>query len=162
MDDLKENGCRITFCVSGEWAEKNKALILRMVDEGHEIATMGMRPFEDGNVSFIANDITQSLQCISDACGVTPKLYYSGTRKLSASSKAASKLNIAHVLCTVDLLSARGTSDEILKRALDSSKEGNIILIEPTAGAADALAKILQAYMQKGLKVTGTSDILGL
>lgn len=161
LDELKANECRITFFVSGEWASENGEKLLRIVRDGHEIGTMGMKPFEDGDTAWLIEDIADSAETIKSVCGVEPKLYYSGTRNLPSSSRAASKLDMIHVLCTVDLLSARGTSADILKRALDSSNEGNIILIQPTAGAAEALPAILKAYKDKGLEVTETGTVLG-
>jgi peptidoglycan/xylan/chitin deacetylase (PgdA/CDA1 family) len=161
LDELKADECHITFFVSGEWAEENDEKLLRIAQDGHEIGTMGMKPFEDGDIAWLTADIADSAKSIKSICGVEPKLYYSGTRNLSSSSRAASKLDMIHVLCTVDLLCARGTSADILQRALDSSNEGNIILIQPTAGAAEALPAILEAYRGKDLEVSGTGTVLG-
>ena len=50
LDILKDKSVRATFAVSGEWAENNPALLMRMAAEGHEIASMGYYPDMDGRI----------------------------------------------------------------------------------------------------------------
>ena len=162
LNELKTNNTNITFLVSGEWAENNNDMLQRIRSDGHEIGTLGMKPNEDGNISWLLDDISNSVERIESITGIKPKLYYSGTRQRSASSRAASELELTHVLCTVDLLCARGDDSDIAQRALEAANEGNIILVQPTTGLADALPKILDSFRQQGIEVTVTGEVLGM
>jgi peptidoglycan-N-acetylmuramic acid deacetylase len=43
LDTLKEKGVKAIFFVTGDYAKDNKALIKRMIDEGHIIGNHGMK-----------------------------------------------------------------------------------------------------------------------
>lgn len=161
LDTLKEQGTRATFALSGEWAAANPDLARRMAEEGHELATMGYAPEADGRLSWVQADVEASLAAIEGAAGVRPVLYYSGSRSLSISGRAAKKLELTQVLCTVDLLCARGSAADILKRVSDTPIPGSIMLLQPTGAAAEALPDILRVLDEKGIKPTTTSAVLG-
>ncbi len=158
---LKEKGIRITFFVSGEWAQENKELLVQMAQDGHEIGTMGQLPMRDGDPDEITADIARSVDVIKTVSGVEPKLYYSGTRRLSSSTRAANKLGLTHVLCTVDLLSGRGKAQDILLRALDAPFDGSILLIQPTAEAVKALPACISGLEQRGFRIVPVTETLG-
>ena len=160
LDTLKENDTRATFAVSGMWAEENPELCKRIFDEGHELATMGYDVQHDGRLSWGTEDVRKSLEVIESVCGATVSLYYSGDRNLAVSSGAAQTLGLTHVLCTVDLLCARGSAEDILSRALQNPIEGSIMLMQPTAAAAQALGGLIKAYQEKGIRLTATADVL--
>ena len=158
---LKENDLKITFFVSGAWAEDNQELLVQMVRDGHEIGTMGQLPMRDGDTDAVREDIARSVDIIHTVSGVRPKLYYSGTRRLPSSTRAASRLGLTHVLCTVDLLSGRGKAEDILLRALDAPFDGSILLIQPTAEAVKALPACISGLKQRGLRIGTVSEALG-
>ncbi len=160
LDTLKSKGVSITFFISGEWAQKNGESLRRMIEEGHEIGTMGMKPGADGPVGWVCEDIEESISCIKRMGGVEPKLYYSGTRDTDVSSRAARKSGVTHVLCTVDLLCARGSYQDIVSRALDRPLHGSIMLMQPTKAAAQALPLVLDELSKKGFEITCTSQVI--
>lgn len=162
MDTLLEQDVHATFAVSGEWAEQNHDILKRMAEEGHEIAIMGYYPSMDGGVGWVQKDLKRTIGVIKDTCGLTPKLYYVGSRSAAVSSIAAKKLGLTQVSCTIDLLTAKGQPRDILARIPKDPIEGSIILLQPTAACGEALPGILAALEQKGLKATGTGDVLGL
>lgn len=161
LDILDERDVRITFFVSGEWAKENKALLTRMVRSGHEIGTMGHAPAQDGDSKTVLADLEEALRTIHEACGIRPKMYYSGTRSMKNSTEAARKLGLLHVLCTADLLSGRGEAEDILLRALDKPFDGSILLIQPTAEAVKALPAVLDGLNQLGLRAGTVGETLG-
>lgn len=161
LDTLQGAGVRATFAVSGEWARENPRLAFRMAQEGHELATMGDAPAQDGKLSFVQADLEASIKAIESAAGVRPALYYSGSRAVAISGRAAKKLGLTQVLCTVDLLCARGSAQDILKRVSDAPIPGSIMLLQPTGPAAEALPDLLRALQEKGMKPTTTSGVLG-
>jgi peptidoglycan/xylan/chitin deacetylase (PgdA/CDA1 family) len=60
---------------------------------------------------------------------------------------------------TVDLLCAQGTASDIVKRA-ESLAQGNIVLMQPTKQAAEALDGLLELLESKGLHVVTTDEII--
>ena len=162
LDALAAHGAKATFAVSGAWAENNAALLLRMAADGHEIATMGNDPFLDGKLSEVQRDVAVSLDKIEAAGGVRPLLYYSGARNVTVSARAAKKLGLTHVLSTVDLRCADGSAKEIKQRGLNDPIEGSILLMQPTAAAAEALPGLLNGFKGKGLEAVRVGDVLGL
>ena len=161
LDTLKAQDTRVTFAVSGSWAKENPALARRMVEEGHELATMGYAPEMDGKLSWVQEDVEASLLAIESAGGVRPALYYSGGRGVSVSGRAAKKLGLTQVLCTVDLLCARGSAEDIVNRVSDAPIPGSIMLLQPTSAAAEALERVLLALQEKGIRPATTSEVLG-
>ena len=162
LDALAAHGAKATFAVSGAWAENNAALLLRMAADGHEIVTMGNDPFLDGKLSEVQRDVAVSLDKIEAACGVRPLLYYSGARNVTVSARAAKKLGLTHVLSTLDLRCAAGSAEEIKQRGLNDPIEGSILLMQPTAAAAEALPGLLNGFKGKGLEAVRVGDVLGL
>ena len=132
-----------------------------MAADGHEIATMGEDPFMDGKLSAVQEDVAASLEEIEAACGVRPALYYSGTRNVTVSGRAAKKLGLTHVLCTTDLRCAAGSAEEIMQRGLNDPIEGSIILMQPTAAAAEALPGLLDGLRERGVDAVRVCDVLG-
>ena len=161
LDTLKAQDTQVTFALSGEWAAANPQLARRMAQEGHELATMGQSPDADGKLSFIIEDLETSLETIQAAAGVRPVLYYSGSRSAIVSGRAAKKLGLTQVLCTVDLLCARGEAADIITRVEESAViPGGILLLQPTEAAAEALTGVLTALREKGLEPVPIGQVL--
>ena len=161
LDTLKAENAQVTFAISGGWATQNPELARRMVQEGHELATMGYYPEKDGKLSWVQGDVQASVDAIERSAGVRPTLYYSGSRALSVSGRAAKKVELTQVLCTVDLLCARGSAEDILARVSDTPIPGSIMLLQPTGAAAEALPGILRVLNEKGIKPTTIGAVLG-
>lgn len=149
-----------TFAVSGEWAEENPETLNLIAQKGHEIAVMGYYPDMDGSLSWVKDDIRRGMNSIQGACGITPKLYYSGERGKVVSSIAAKQLGLTHVSCTVDMLCARGSAQDITARVPEENIAGGILLLQPTAACAEALEGIIQALKEKGIQPTSTGQVL--
>lgn len=160
LDTLQGENVRVTFAVSGEWAAQNPVLARRMAQEGHELATMGYAAGEDGRLSWAQADVEQSLAAIEAAAGVRPALYYSGGRSVTVSGRAAHKLGLTQILCTADLLCARGEAADILARIPAEPIPGSILLLQPTQAAKEALSGILTALREKGLEPVPVGEVL--
>ncbi len=161
LDTLSQNNVQVTFAVSGQWANDNVSTLRRIAEDGHELATMGDAPEKDGNLSWVKSDISESLDAIERLCGVRPVLYYSGERRsIPISAHAAKQLGLTHVLCTVDLLAARGGSKDIVSRVKKVSADSSIILAQPTKAMSESLKDVLETLKSKGLSITTVSGIL--
>lgn len=160
LDLLSERDVQMTFFVSGEWARVNGSMLRRMVEDGHEIGTMGYLPMLDGDESLIRSDLQASTAVIASATGVEPTYYYSGLRDRSVSLRAADALGMTHIMCSSDLLSARGDAVDVATRASEHVFDGSIVLFQPTGAALEALPTILDAITEQGYRVTTVGNVL--
>ena len=160
LDTLREKNTKITFAVSGEWAQRNQDILRRMAAEGHEIATMGFSPEADGSLNFIKNDIGKSLEVINEITGVPAGIYYCGKRNTKKAVRAAGSLGLKCVVCTVDLVCAKGSASDILHRTFGNTNGGDIILVSPTAAFAGSLPDILDYFDSAGLTVSTVSGTI--
>lgn len=150
LETLKARDRRITFFLSGDWAKAHPAQAREIAAAGHEIGTLGQTPGQDGDVDAIAADLRASIAIIERITGERPALYHSGARDARTSTRAADRLGLTHVLGTTDLLSARGDAADLLRRALDRTFGGSILLFQPTREAGKALPACLDALHQAG------------
>lgn len=157
---LDENDARITFFVSGEWAKTNADTLQRMAEDGHEIGSCGYLPSADGDADFVAADIAAANGVIRSITGQAVSLYHGGLRDADVSRQAASALNLTHVACTADLLSARGEGADVALRASKQVFDGSILMIQPTRAAAEALPAILDAFREAGLAIKPVGELL--
>lgn len=160
LDTLRDQDVKITFFVSGTWARENAALLARMCADGHEIGSAGYASSIDGNVSLIRRDIDASVSVISEITGEPAYFYYGGRRNRSVSARAATAEGVTHVACTTDLLSGRGNAADIALRASANLFDGSILMIQPTAAAAEALPAVLAAAAEAGCRVTTVGALL--
>jgi len=160
LDVLMANNVRITFLVSGSWAQDCPQLLKRMRNEGHEIGIIGQNMFWTGEQQEIERDITDAVAVIEEKTGTRPNLYFAGTDPENEAVKAAGNLGLKVISCSVDLLSARGSKEEIISRALHSPFGGCIYLIEPTSAAAEALPDIIAGWHKQGFEIVGAGDII--
>lgn len=160
LDVLKQHNVCITFAVSGKWAENNPDLLREIKSLGHEIATMGYAPDEDGTIDFVKRDVIKSCDIIYKETGSLPLLYYYGDRTTSVSTVVASKCDLIPIKCTLDILCANGDCDDIIERICANTNVGNILLVTPTNAFLNALPDVLSFFENQGLTVSTVSNIL--
>lgn len=160
LDTCRETDTKITFFVSGQWAKEHADTLHRMAADGHEIGSCGYTPTMDGDESFILSDIKASKGVIESITGSPVAYYHAGLRDKVPSQKAAEQLNLTHVACTSDLLSARGEAADIALRASKQAFDGSILMIQPTGEAARALPAIFAELEEAGLAVKTVGAIL--
>lgn len=160
LDTLSADGTKITFFVSGKWATNNAKTLDRIAADGHEVGTAGYAPHLDAGVETLTHDVETSVAIISEITGRAPTQYYSGLRDQTTSLRTAGALGLSHIACSTDLLSARGDPEALVARASDCLFDGSILLIQPTATAADALPALLQLIEQEGYSVVTVGEIL--
>lgn len=158
LDTLREQDAQITFFVSGSWAKAHAKTLLQMAEDGHEIGTLGFAPSLDGGVDTVAQDVRSSVATIERITGRPVTLYCSGLRDRGTSARAAKRVNVTHIAASTDVLSARGGAEEIAARACKAAFDGSILLIRPTAGAAEALPLILEGIAERGLSVAPVGE----
>ncbi|MDO4571855.1 MAG: polysaccharide deacetylase family protein [Clostridia bacterium] len=153
LDTLEERGVQITFFVSGEWARSHASTLERMTAAGHEIGTSGYAPLLDGDLETVQTDISVSAAVISSITGQSTRLYYAGLREPSLSQAAGEAAGLVRIAGSADLLSARGEAADIVARASEQAFDGSILVLQPTAQAAEALPAMIDAIHEKGYRI---------
>lgn len=160
LDALEASNTRITFHVSGKWAKDNARTLRRMAEFGHEIGTVGYAPLLDGDVALVTDDLVAATGAIERITGEEVKSYYSGLRNRAISERAAGELGLVHVAASADLLSGQGDAKDIVQRACEQAFDGSILMIRPTATAAQAMPDLLRAIRNLGLRPATVGEVL--
>ena len=160
LDTLREENVQITFFVSGAWAKAHADTLLTMAEDGHEIGTLGYAPTLDGSANLVAHDIRASVSVIERITGKPVTCYCSDRRDRDVSARAADQTGLTHVYASSDLLTGRGEAADIVERACKTAFDGSIILLRPTAAAAEALPGILDAIRTGERKPTTVGRLL--
>jgi peptidoglycan-N-acetylglucosamine deacetylase len=163
---LKRRGVKVTFFVSGRWADGNKRLLKEMAEDGHEIATHGYNlqfgPSDLARAGKLSEDIAKSVAAIEKITGT--KISYYAPHKSEAEPvivKTARDLKLTTVLYSLDTVDwMESTTGERILGTMGKAMPGDLILMHPKPNTARVLEKALIALAAKGLHPVTLSDML--
>ena len=165
LETLKKEKVHITFNVTGKWAEKNKDLLLRIKNEGHEIGNHGYKHLDYATLSYDENynQISTSKKIIEDALGEKTKFFQAPAGSFGTNTvKAAESLNYICFKWDVDTIDwqDRYNPEKIIERVKNKNiVDGSIILMHPTDATTKCLDDIIEIIRQKNLKPGRLSDV---
>jgi hypothetical protein len=161
---FQKRGVKVTFFVSGRWAEQNQALLKQMAAQGHEIATHGHNlehgPFELARQGKLQADIARSVAQIQQVTS-TPVRYYAPHRSEvnEAVIKAAGDLQLRTVLYSLDTVDWRDPAPAVLA-VLSKAMPGDLILMHPKPATVQVLETALARFQSQGLTPMTLSQLL--
>lgn len=156
LDALAARGVKATFFVLGRHADRWPELVRRMSDEGHVIGNHGFfhRKLHVHGPAYVRRDLTMGVESIERAASVRPRLFRAphGFRNPWVSPIATSlgERTVGWSLGVWD--SSRPGVDVIVRRTVDGSRPGSILLLHDGDGydmdgdrtqTADAVPKIV-------------------
>ncbi|HZK34529.1 MAG TPA: polysaccharide deacetylase family protein [Bacillota bacterium] len=164
LDIFASNDIKITFFIGGEWAEENHELLLRMVDEGHEIGNHGYghkhhsKLNQEGNTS----EIQMAEDIIKDIIGIRTSLFAPPYGEFNdVTLRAAKSLGYKTIMWSKDTIDWRRDGvDKIKQRVLNNPENGDLVLMHPTADTVKALPDIIETLHRLGFKVTSVSEAI--
>ena len=165
LETLKKEKVHITFNVTGKWTEKNKDLLLRIKNEGHEIGNHGYKHLDYATLSYDENynQISTSKKLIEDALGEKTKFFQAPAGSFGTNTvKAAESLNYICFKWDVDTIDwqDRYNPEKIIERVKNKNiVDGSIILMHPTDATTKCLDDIIEIIRQKNLKPGRLSDV---
>ena len=165
LETLKKEKVHITFNVTGKWTEKNKDLLLRIKNEGHEIGNHGYKHLDYATLSYDENynQISTSKKIIEDALGEKTKFFQAPAGSFGTNTvKAAESLNYICFKWDVDTIDwqDRYNPEKIIERVKNKNiVDGSIILMHPTDATTKCLDDIIEIIRQKNLKPGRLSDV---
>ncbi|MGI6752338.1 MAG: polysaccharide deacetylase family protein [Anaerovoracaceae bacterium] len=163
---FKEKQVKITFFVSGRWAENNPKLLREMFVEGHEIQSHGYGHKLCSKISSeaIKEEIERTENAIYNVLGVKTHVFAppSGDydkRTLDMCREMGYRVS----LWSSDTIDWReGSGAEIIKkRVLDKPLAGAIVLMHPKEETVKALPSLIDEIKLQGIGIVPLSQLIG-
>ncbi|WP_107951576.1 polysaccharide deacetylase family protein [Lysinibacillus parviboronicapiens] len=168
LDLLAKYDAKATFFVVGQNAEKNPEVVLRMYEEGHEIANHTYTHPLKTNVPNLIKEIKQTHDTIYSISGYSPILFRPVEGQYTdAMIDAIVKEGYKVVMWSwhLDTLDWKSPGvNQIVDTVLEGVKEGNVVLFHDGGGNREqtvkALKKILPALEKQGYKFVTIPELL--
>jgi peptidoglycan-N-acetylglucosamine deacetylase len=163
LDALAEDGVKATFFILGAHAERWPELVHRVVSDGHQVGNHGYfhRKLHFKSPGYVKRDLTLGKRAIERAGGESPKFFRAphGFRSpwVTAIARSLGERTIGWSLGVWD--SDKPGVSAIVKRTLDGTKAGSIILLHDGDGynangdrlqTAEAVPEIISGLRDRG------------
>ena len=167
LDLLKFYNARATFFLVGEKAAAERALVRRILDEGHEIGNHSFSHPDFGALTCreAMREIERTEAVLTRVAGRRSRLFRPPKGKLSLGSLAAAwRKGMTVVMWSVDLKDFRAKAPGEIATALrlNPIRSGDIVLYHGTNGAAlEALPLVLEQALNGSRKAVCVSQVGG-
>lgn len=165
IDVLSEFEAKATFFVGGCWADDNGETLLRIVENGHELANHGYFHKDHKKLGYEANKeeiyltgvVTEALS------GVKPALFAPPSGSFgSATLEAAYDLGYKVIMWSKDTIDWRDSDKaKIISRATTNLAGGDFILMHPKKHTLECLPEIISAVRSGGFVLSTVSENIG-
>lgn len=166
LDILDKENVKITFFVTGRWANKFPNIMQELINRGHEIGSHGYQHLDYGSLSLDKNkeELTKADEILNEYTEEKITLFAPPSGAYNEHTLAAAKeLGYKTILWTMDTIDWRAgsTKDVIIDRILKKDNfNGSIVLMHPMPETAKALPDLIKAMREKGLEVGQVSDVI--
>lgn len=165
LNIFKENNIKITYFVTGKWAEKNQDFLKLIFDEKHEIGNHGYSHVDYDKLSYDRNkeEITKAHNIIKNTLDIDSKYFAPPSGAYNDNTvKAAKELGYELVMWSIDTIDWRkdSTREIIIKRVTEKIHNSAIVLMHPTSETIKALPEIINYLYQNGYKIGTISDVI--
>lgn len=167
LDTLKKENVKVTFFVSGEWAERHPDIVKRIKEDKHELGMMGYR-----YKSYVKQDITQVRKDLAYAREVFRKMGYTQIKLLRPPSghfnndilKLADKMGYSVIHWNINPDDWRNPGTQvIINTVMEQTSGGDIILLQASDSVKqtnNALKTILPGLKKKGYNFVTVSELI--
>jgi peptidoglycan/xylan/chitin deacetylase (PgdA/CDA1 family) len=165
MKVLEENNASATFFVGGKWAKDNLSTVIE-IGKKFELGNHGYSHAElaISNVEKITQELSATHKIVKGATGIEMKLFAPPSGHFNKTTlSVAEKLGYTTVMWTQgkDTIDWRDhDKDLIIKRATRDAKNGDLILMHPTAETLEALPDIINFYTNNKFSMEKVSEII--
>lgn len=165
LETLDRENVKITFAVTGKWAEKNRELLLQMQEKGHEIANHGYQHLNYDTLSYDENlnQIKKSQKIIDSITKTNSNFFQAPSGAFGEETiKAANDLGYICYKWDVDTIDwmDKDNPENIINRIKKKEiKSGSIILMHPTKATTICLEDIISIIRTKGYIPGKLSDV---
>ncbi len=165
LDVTKEKDVKMSFNVTGKWAEKNKDLLLKIKNEGHEIGNHGYRHVDYEILSYeeTLQEISTSKKVIEDIIKVETKFFQAPSGSFGDETvRAANELGYISFKWNIDTIdwNNRKEPDVVFERVKKKDMpENSIILMHPTFASSECISDIIDLVRQNNFEAGSLKDI---
>jgi len=168
LDILKQRNIKATFFMIGQNAERNPAIVKRILADGHEI---GNHSWTHPQLSKLSDDrvteeINKTQNAIKDASGYTPVLMRPPYGAITARQKdwIEKQFGLSVIIWSVDPFDwKRPGASVIEERILAGARPGAIVLSHDIhKQTVDAMPATLDALAAKGFKFVTVSQLIAM
>ncbi len=164
LEVLKNEEVKTTFFVGGTWANSNTEILQKIVEDGHEIANHGYYHKDHKYLSDERNqeEIYITHKLIKELVNVEMNLFAPPSGSYNAKTlEIANNLGYKTIMWTKDTIDWRDKDSSLaFSRATKNPKNGDLILMHPTAHTLKALPEIIKFYKEKGFNLTTVSETI--
>jgi peptidoglycan/xylan/chitin deacetylase (PgdA/CDA1 family) len=164
MRILEQNQAKSTFFVGGSWVASHGETLQEIDKHGHEIGNHGYLHKDHKNLTLKQNEdeiiVTEKL--IVQLIGKRTKLFAPPSGSLGENMfKVCDDKGYSVIMWSKDTIDWRDKDENLIyKRATNDIRNGDLILIHPTAHTLKALPRMLEFYAKKNLKVVTVTENL--
>ncbi|MDR7856220.1 polysaccharide deacetylase family protein [Tissierella sp.] len=165
LEIFKDNDIKITYFVTGKWAEKNEELLKMIYNEKHEIGNHGYNHADYDKLTYEKNreEILKTHDVIKSILNIDSKYFAPPSGAFSENTiKACSELDYNLILWSIDTIDWRKDSykDIIVRRVTEKAHNAAIVLMHPTEETIKALPEIINYLYENGYKIGTISDVM--
>ncbi|NLJ79190.1 MAG: polysaccharide deacetylase family protein [Tissierellia bacterium] len=162
---FKKYDVRITYFVTGRWAEKSPELLKAMYDHGHEIGNHGYRHVDYDQLGYEQNkeEIIKAHNAIKNILEIQPNYFAPPSGAYNDNTvKAAKDLNYDIIMWSIDTIDWRqdATRDIIIDRVINKLHNSAIILMHPTQETVRALPELIEYLFAENYKITTVGNLM--
>ena len=166
LDILDEYEVKATFFIGGSWADDNVDCVREIYKRGHELGSHGYFHKDHANMDYDSNieEIRPSVKLLEMITLQKISLFAPPSGAFCEQTlSACAALDLKVIMWSRDTIDWRDNNvDLIYKRATDSLKAGEFILMHPKDVTVKALPVILKYISENGLKTATISQNLGV
>ncbi len=162
---FKDKNIKITYFVTGKWAEKNIDILKDIYHAGHEIGNHGYQHIDYDKLDYEANrnEIYKAHNIIRECLDIDAKYFAPPSGAYNDNTvKAAKNLNYKLIMWSIDTIDWRAdsTKDVIIKRVTDKIHDSAIILMHPKEETIKALPELIDFLYENDYKIGKVNDII--
>lgn len=164
LKEFEKNNAKVTFFVTGKWAEKNSELLKQMFKSGHSIQNHGYKHLHFNSISGseAEEQIRKAEEIINNIVGQKTAFfappYGEHNQQLLT---LTSDMNYYLIMWSVDTIDWKRPSPEtIIKRVTNNVHNDAIILMHPTEPTVKALPGMLEKLNADGYKMVTIDKII--
>ncbi len=164
LEQFKKNDARVTFFVTGTWADKNAELLKKMTQGGHSIQNHGYRHCHFNNLSAaqITSEIKKAEEIIYNITGNKSTYFASPYGEYNSRLvQTVNQMGYKLIMWSADTIDwQRPAPATIVNRIISKVHNDAIILMHPTDPTVKALPEMLKKLKGEGYQMVTIDQIL--
>ncbi len=164
LEEFEKHKVKVTFFVTGVWAEKNPEMLKTMAAAGHSIQNHGYKHVHFNNLSpeEAKNQIKKAEEVIQKTIDKKSEFFASPYGEQNRSlMRAVADINYDLIMWSIDTIDwQRPSPDVIVKRVLNKLHNDAIILMHPTEPTVLALPQMLKGISEEGYQMITINEIV--